>query len=328
MQTIKIALLGFGTVGQGVFQILTEKKEEFRLAFGIDIEVSGILIRDVNKPRPVPSDLFITDRFEDIASIQDLDFVYEAIVGEEPAFSYLTHFLKRGIHVITANKAMFAKHGSSLQKIAEEHGASIGFEATTAGGVPIIKTLQNLLPVNEVENIAGILNGTSNFILTEMRLTKCSFEEALQKAQDLGYAEADPTDDVSGKDAFRKLMILSQLAFGRQPAWDDVEVRGINTLTLKDIEDAVESGMRYRHVAEVNVTGSGKLNAIVRPLLVGPSHPLYTVDGVDNAIVIDSEYLGKLTLIGPGAGRFPTGSAMVEDFVQVISSKPKVIIHQ
>ncbi|MFC4410838.1 homoserine dehydrogenase [Chungangia koreensis] len=328
MQTIKIALLGFGTVGQGVFQILNEKKEEFRNFFGIDVEVVGVLIRDVEKLRPLPAHLFVTDRFEDIASIPDVDVVFEAIVGEEPAYSYLTYFLERGIHVITANKAMFAKHGLSLQKVAENYDATIGYEATTAGGVPIIKTLKNLLQVNEVENIAGILNGTSNFILSEMRTAKCTFEEALQNAQDFGYAEADPTDDVSGKDAFRKLMILSQLAFGRQPSWEDVEVRGIQTLTLRDIEEAEESGMRYRHVAEVNITGSGNLQAVVRPLLVGPSHPLYTVDGVDNAIVIDSEYLGKLTLIGPGAGRFPTGSAMVEDFVQVISSKPKVIIPQ
>lgn len=328
MQTIKVALLGFGTVGQGVYQILTEKKEEFRLTFGINIEVSGILIRDVNKPRPIPSNIFITDRFEDLSSIQDIDFVFEAIVGEEPAYSYLTHFLEKGVHVITANKAMFAKHGRSLQKVAEEYGSSIGFEATTAGGVPIIKTLKNLLTVNEVENIAGILNGTSNFILTEMRTAQCSFEDALQKAQDLGYAEADPTDDVSGKDAFRKLMILSQLAFGRQPAWEEVEVRGIDALTSHDIREAEESGMRYRHVAEVNELSGGRLHAIVRPLIVGQSHPLYTVDGVDNAIVVDSEYLGKLTLIGPGAGRFPTGSAMVEDFIQVIGSNPRVMLHQ
>ena len=328
MQNIKVALLGFGTVGQGVYQILTEKKEEFWLSYGITIEVAGILIRDATKPRPVPADLFVTDRFEDISSIQDLDFVFEAIVGEEPAVSYCSHFLEKGIHVITANKAMFAKHGRSLQKMAEENSDSIGFEATTAGGVTIIKTLKNLLPVNEVENIAGILNGTSNFILTEMRTAQCSFEEALQKAQELGYAEADPTDDVSGKDAFRKLMILSQLAYGRQPDWDEVEVRGINTITLLDIREAEESGMRYRHVAEVNEVSGGRLHAVVRPLLVGPSHPLFTVDGVDNAIVVDSEYLGKLTLIGPGAGRFPTGSAMVEDFIQTISSNTKVVIHQ
>lgn len=328
MQTIKVALLGFGTVGQGVFQILQEKREEFRNTVGFDVEVSAILIRDIEKVRTVPSDLFVTDRFEDIASRLDIDVVFEAIVGEEPAVSYLKHFLLQGVNVITANKAMYARHGAALQQIAAESGSKIGFEATTAGGVPIIKTLKNLLEVNQIENIAGILNGTSNFILTEMRETSCTFEEALKKAQELGYAEADPTDDVSGKDAFRKLMILSELAFGRQPSWDDVEVRGIDTLSVDDFKAAVQSGLRYRHVAEVSESGAGRIKAVVRPLLVGPSHPLFTVDGVDNAIVVESEYIGKLTLIGPGAGRFPTGSAMVEDFVQIIRSDARVALHQ
>ena len=243
----------------------------------------------------------------------EIDVVFEAIVGEEPAYTYLSDAIEKGCHVITANKTMFAKHGPALLKHAEFREFRSGYEATTAGGVPIIRTITNLLPADRVRRIRGILNGTSNFILTKMREEGIPFKAALHEAQDLGYAEADPTDDVSGKDAFRKLMILSALAFGSQPDWQDVPVVGIDGITVEDVADASKGKLRYRHVADISIDENGTLHGSVGPVLIGSDHPLYGVDGVDNAIIVDTDHLGALTLIGPGAGMYPTASAMVGD---------------
>ncbi|MGG0655683.1 homoserine dehydrogenase [Rummeliibacillus pycnus] len=326
MTTVKVAILGFGTVGQGIYRIVNEKRKQFKNTLGVDIEVAKILVSNVNKPRPHAPKELLTDNFEDILAIPNLEVVFEAIVGEEPAFKYLSQAIEKGVNVITANKIMFSKYGLSLQEKAKQYGVQVGYEATVAGGVPVIKTMQNILRVNQVNHIQGILNGTSNYILTQMRSEGMPFDEALQDAQRLGYAEADPYHDISGQDPFRKLMILSALAFGEQPNWDDVDVHGITSITAEQVEDAKEKGLRYRHVADVRRDeATGKIIATVGPQLIDSEHPLYSIEGVNNAVALDTNYIGTLTLVGPGAGMFPTASVMVEDYANMLVKAPAVV---
>lgn len=326
MPTIRAAILGFGTVGEGVYRILDEKKKEIEQQTGYTIEVSTILVGDTEKKRIPTPGVQITDDIREVLDQPQLDIIFEAIVGEEPAYTYLSEAISKGIDVITANKAMFAAHGPALLRQAKEADIQIGFEATTAGGVPIIQTVKNLLAGDRIQRIQGILNGTSNFILTKMRQDEVSFKEALQEAQELGYAEADPTDDVSGKDAFRKLMILSELAFGKQPNWNTIPREGIEKLKHEDVLNANQEGLRYRHIAEIAIGDDENLTGSVGPVLVGANHPFFGIDGVDNSIILDTKYLGALTLTGPGAGMYPTGSAMVNDFIQIIGSKKHDLI--
>lgn len=326
MPIIKVAILGFGTVGEGIYRIINDRKEEIRQQTGHLVEIVSILVRDTAKKREVNLGTHITDDVQEILSNPEIDVVFEAIVGEEPAYTILSEAIEKGCHVITANKTMFAKHGPALLKHAEFRGVKAYYEATTAGGVPIIRTITSLLPADRVRRIRGVLNGTSNFILTKMREEGISFETALLEAQALGYAEADPTDDVGGIDAFRKLMILSGLAFNRQPDWQDVSVVGIDGLTIDDIADASKGNLRYRHVADISLEEDGTLCGSVGPVLIESDHPLYGVDGVDNAIIVDTDHLGALTLIGPGAGMYPTASAMVGDFLQIISKRKTVAV--
>lgn len=326
MPTIKAAILGFGTVGEGIYRILQERKEAIQKETGYTIDVHSILVRNKGKVRLTTPGTKVTDDVQEILSNPEIDVVFEAIVGEEPAYTYLSEAIEKGCHVITANKAMFAKHGPALLKHVQFRDVKVCYEATTAGGVPIIRTISSLLPADRVRRIRGILNGTSNFILTKMREEGISFEAALREAQARGFAEADPTDDVGGMDAFRKLMILSTLAFGKQPDWQDVPIVGIDQLTIPDIADASKGNLRYRHVADITIGADGTLRGSVGPVLIEPGHPLYGVDGVDNAVIVDTEHLGALTLIGPGAGMYPTASAMVGDLLQIIGKRETVAL--
>ena len=326
MATIKAAILGFGTVGQGIYHILNEKREVLREKLGVELEVAKILVTDASRERVPGTAHLMTESIDDVFAENGMQIVFEAIVNEEPAFSYLKRAVENKCHVITANKVMFAKRGMELQRLADENGVHVGFEATVAGGVPVIKTLKNILLVNDVSRIQGILNGTTNYILTKMRVEGWSFETALNEAQRLGYAEANPTNDVSGQDAFKKLMVLSDLAFGEQPNWSDVEVIGIDTISKKDIESASANGQRYRHVALVEKCVDGKIVAKVTPLLVDQDHPLYPIDDVFNAVAVETNYIGTITLVGPGAGMYPTASVMVEDYTEIISKSKSVVV--
>lgn len=326
MPTIRAAILGFGTVGEGIYRILNERKTEIEQQTGYTVEIVSILVRDTAKERIVTPGVQITDEIRDVFAQPQLDVIFEAIVGEEPAYSYLSEAISKGYDVITANKSMFAVHGPALLEQAEGAGVEIGFEATTAGGVPIIRTVKNLITGDRIQKIQGILNGTSNFILTKMRQNEVSFVEALEEAQTLGYAEADPTDDVGGMDAFRKLMILSKLAFGKQPDWAEITVKGIDNITLEEVLEANRNGLRYRHIAEISIDEKGQLSGSVGPMLIGANHPFYGIDGVDNSIILDTAYLGALTLTGPGAGMYPTGSAMVNDLLHRIQTRQHELI--
>lgn len=326
MATIKAAILGFGTVGQGIYHILNEKREELREKLGLEIEVAKILVRDTSNERVPGTAHLLSDSIDDVLSVKGLQVVFEAIVNEEPAFTYLKKSVENKCHVITANKVMFAKRGLELQELAKRNGVFVGYEATTAGGVPVIKTMKNILLVNDVSRIQGILNGTTNYILTKMRAEGWSFDEALREAQALGYAEADPYNDISGQDAFKKLMILSSLAFGEQPNWADVEVIGIDSITAEQVKEATEQGLRYRHVAEVEKHTDGTICAKVGPMLVDKEHPLYPVEDVFNAVTLETNYIGTLTLVGPGAGMYPTASVMVEDYAEIIGKRAGFVV--
>ena len=317
MTVIKVALLGFGTVGQGVYEAIETHQQRLQQRLGKKVEMAGVLIRDLRKQRSLPKHILVTDDIEDILAIDDLDIIFEAIVGNEPCYTYLNQAIKKGCHIITANKAMFAQFGAKLLEKAKQHHVQVGFEATTAGGVPIIRTIEQLLQVNQIEKVEAILNGTSNFILSEMRKNKLSFPDALQLAQERGYAEADPTSDIEGIDAFYKLMILSELIYGKQPEWETVEKQGIRTLTSEEVQLAEQKQKRYKQIASLTKK-DGKIFASVKPILVDKTHPLYHVEDVDNAIKLETSLVGTFTLQGPGAGKLPTASAMVEDFIYVL----------
>ena len=326
MATIKAAILGFGTVGQGIYHILNEKRNELREKLGVELEVTKILVTDASR-EPVPGTKHLmTESIDEVLAETGLQVVFEAIVNEEPAFSYLKLAVENKCHVITANKVMFAKRGKELEALAKANGVFVGYEASVAGGVPIIKTMKNILLVNDVTRVQGILNGTTNYILTKMRAESWSFEHALSEAQRLGYAEADPYNDVSGQDAFKKLMILASLAFGEQPNWADVEVIGIDTISAEQVATATEQGLRYRHVAEVEKREDGKIVGKVAPLLVDKEHPLYPVDDVFNAVAMETNYIGTLSITGPGAGMYPTASVMVEDYAEIIGKRAGFVV--
>jgi len=321
MTVIKVAILGFGTVGEGVYRTIQSHAEELTASLGKKVEVAAVLIKNKQKERNIREDVLITTEFADVLSLPQLDIVVEAIVGKEPTFSFLKKAIERGCHIITANKEMFAHHGKELLELAEKNNVSVGFEATVAGGIPVIQTLRQLLNINRVQEVQGILNGTSNFILTEMREKKQSFAQALQLAQENGFAEADPTNDVEGFDAFYKTMILSRIAFGEEPNWRDVERKGITAITSELIETAETLGLRFKHIACISRLGN-QIKATVKPALVGTEHPFYHVEGVQNAINVHSDIVGAITLQGPGAGMFPTASAIIEDLVYVCQNPP------
>jgi homoserine dehydrogenase len=325
MASVKAAILGFGTVGQGIYNIVHERREHFKQTLGVEVEIAKILVRDASKVREGIDQSLFTESFDDILAIPDLEVVFEGIVGEDPAYGYLDQAIEKGCHVITANKVMFARYGQELQQKAKKYGVQVGYEATTAGGVPVIKTMQNLLRVNEVKHVQGILNGTSNYILTQMRAEGLPFDVALKAAQDLGYAEADPYNDISGKDAFCKLMILCALAFGEQPDWNKVEMVGIDGITAEQVAQAKEKGLRYRHVADAYRNEAGEIIAKVGPELVGSDHPLYAIDDVNNAVALDTNYIGTLTMVGPGAGMYPTASVMMEDYADMLAKPEKAV---
>lgn len=321
MSVIKVAILGFGTVGEGVYKTIQSHAEELTSVLGSKVEVAAVLIKNKQKTRDISENVLITTDFEDILSLPQLDIVVEAIVDKEPTFTFLKQAIQRGCHIITANKEMFAHHGKELLELAENHKVSVGFEATVAGGIPVIQTLRQLLNINRVRQVQGIVNGTSNFILTEMREKKQSFAAALQLAKENGFAEADPTNDVEGFDAFYKTMILCRIAFGEEPNWKDVEREGITSITSELIEASEKLGLRFKHIASISKEGS-QIKATVKPALVGKSHPFYHIEGVENAVNVHSDIVGSITLQGPGAGMFPTASAVIEDLVYVCQNNP------
>ncbi len=312
---VKIGLLGLGTVGSGVYRILTEGNTILTQKAGMDLEVDRILVRNLDRKRrvDVESDLLTTDP-EMILNNPDISIVVEVLGGEEPARTYIEKALRAGKQVVTANKEVIAKHGVELLKMAREEGVDLFFEASVAGGIPILRPLQESLAGEDVEAVYGIVNGTTNYMLTAMDKQGLDFAEVLADAQERGYAEADPTADIAGHDAARKLAILASIAFNTRVPLDKVYCTGIEKITAADIAGAAELGYVIKLLAIARRVKGG-IEARVHPALVPQEHPLAAVEGVYNAVVVQGWAVGTLMFYGAGAGQMPTGSAVVGDVI-------------
>jgi homoserine dehydrogenase len=317
MKPIKVGLLGLGTVGRGTYNVLKRNQEEITRRAGRGIEVAAVAVRDVAKARAVVGpDMPLTSSAEDVVRRPDIDIVVELIGGYEPARTLVLEAIARGKHVVTANKALLAQHGNEIFEAARAQGVMVAFEAAVAGGIPIIKALREGLTANRIEWIAGIINGTSNFILSEMRSKGLTFEAVLKEAQRLGYAEADPTFDVEGIDAAHKLAILSSIAFGVPINIDAAYTEGISKLAAADIRYAEQLGYRIKLLGITKRTPQG-IELRVHPTLVPMQRLLASVEGAMNAILVKGDAVGTTLYYGPGAGSEPTASAVIADLVDV-----------
>lgn len=323
MEQVNVALLGLGTVGTGVWKMVSSNQDLIARRSGKFFDIKGILIRNLHKKRDLPGiQNLLTSRFDDLFK-QRIDVVIEAMGGIEPTLTYVKEAIKRGCHIVTANKELVARHGVELSQLAKHHGVQILFEASVGGGIPALGTLQHFLKVNRIRKVMGIVNGTTNYILTQMEEEKRSFVNVLSEAQDKGYAEADPSADVEGLDAVHKLAILIRIVFGINVSVEDIFVQGISDVTLSELELAAALGYRMKLIAQAEQFGEdGPVMASVRPTLLPIAHPLSNIHGVYNAIYIESDQVQDLTLIGQGAGEKPTASAVVEDLVNLFRLPP------
>ncbi len=315
MKSVGIAILGFGTVGGGTYNILAERKERIKEEYGVDITVKAIYVRNPKKAiaNGAPQEL-VTDNFDDVITNSSIDIVAECIGGIEPAKTYLIEALKAGKNIVTANKELFAKHWGELEKYAKETKAGMYFEATCGGGIPVIRTLTQAMQANTLLQIKGIINGTTNYILSRMSDEGASYQDVLADAQALGFAEADPTADVEGYDASYKLSILSSLAFNRFLPVELIYREGISNVQAEDI--AIGKGLGYTiKLLAIAKLIDGKIEARVHPVFLKNSHPLASVSGSFNGIFLVGDNVGDIMLYGRGAGSLPTGSAVVSDIV-------------
>lgn len=312
----KIALLGMGTVGGGVYEIIEKQKEEMPFKIGAALEVVKVLVRNKAKYADrIPAEK-LTDVWEDVIGDDSIDIVVEVMGGIEPARTYIKAALEKGKHVVTANKDLMAMHGHELLELAGEHHCDLLFEAAVAGGIPIIRPLKQCLAGNNITEIMGIINGTTNFILTKMKEDGMDFGEALQLATDLGYAEADPTADIEGYDAGRKLAIMASIAFHTPVTFDDVFTEGITKITAKDMRYAKEMGCSIKLLGIAKNTETG-IEVKVHPTMIPENHPLAAVNDSFNAVFVHADAVDDAMFYGRGAGALPTGSAVVGDIMDV-----------
>ena len=317
MKEIKIGLIGFGTVGTGVVRILQGNAPLIEQRLGGTIRLHRIADIDLGRDRGVQvSREILTANAEAVLDDPEIAIVMELMGGIEPARTFILRAMKSGKHVVTANKALLALHGAEIFAAAQEYGVRIGFEASVGGGIPIIRSLREGLVANRIISIFGILNGTSNYILSRMTQEKKGFREVLKDAQRLGYAEADPTLDIEGIDAAHKLAILAALAFGVRVDLNDIFVEGISDITPLDIQYSSEFGYRIKLLA-IGKEDGGKVELRVHPTMLPAHHLLSTVDGVYNAVYISGDAVGPTMFYGQGAGGLPTGSAVVSDLVDL-----------
>jgi homoserine dehydrogenase len=317
MKPINIGLLGIGTVGSGTFAVLKRNQAEIARRAGREIVIKIIADRDIEKARRIVGDgTLITSDANEVVTHPDVDIVVELIGGYTTAKELTLKAIENGKHVVTANKAMLASHGTEIFAAAEKQGVMVAFEAAVAGGIPIIKALREGLTANRIEWIAGIINGTGNFILSEMRSKGLSFDTVLNQAQELGYAEADPTFDIEGIDAAHKISIMASIAFGIPIQFDKVYTEGITKLTGEDISYAEELGYRIKLLGITKKTSKG-IELRVHPTLIPSRRLIANVEGVMNAVVVKGDAVGPTLYYGPGAGAEPTASAVVADLVDV-----------
>lgn len=315
---LRIAIAGLGTVGAGVVRLLQAHHDLIAARAGRPLEIVAVSARDRARDRGVDlSSCEWVDRAEDLAARDDIDAVVELVGGAEgTARALVEGALSRGRDVVTANKALLAHHGHALAQQAERHGAALRYEAAVAGGIPVIKSVREGFSANEIKAVYGILNGTCNYILTEMRLTGRSFADVLADAQEKGYAEADPTFDVDGIDAAHKLCILSALAFGIKPDFEALSVQGIRHVSAQDILHAQELGYRIKLLGIARRMGDAVVQA-VEPCLIPVDRPMSAVEGVFNAVFVDGDFVGTGLAAGRGAGAGPTASAVVADLIDL-----------
>ena len=320
---LRVGIAGLGTVGASVVRILDEHAAILTRQCGRTVTVTAVSARTKNKDRGV--NLSGVEWFDDpvaLAKSSGIDVFVELIGGDEgPAHEAVKAALSAGHHVVTANKALLARHGVALAKVAEDKGVLLNFEAAVAGGIPVIKTMREALAGNTVSRVFGIMNGTCNYILTRMEQEEISFEEVLADAQRLGYAEADPTFDIEGNDTAHKLAILTSIAFGTKIAADDIYLEGISNISLADIRAASDLGYRIKLLGVAQKTDSG-IEQRVHPTMVPKSSVIAQVHGVTNAVAIETDLLGELLLSGPGAGGNATASAVIGDIADIAKSRP------
>lgn len=316
-RTIHAALLGLGTVGTGVYKVIKGQEQEMEAKLGSQVKIKKILVRNLEKARAKVEDpSVLTNSWDEIINDPEIDLVIELMGGIEPARTYILSALEAGKHVVSANKDLIAVHGKELFDMAETHHVDFLFEAAVAGGIPIIRPLKQCLAGNHMREVMGIVNGTTNFILTKMTQEGMEFKEALALATELGYAEADPTADIEGLDAGRKVAILASVAFNSRVVFDDVYIEGITKISAKDIRYAKEMGCDIKLLGVARNTEEG-IEAYVCPMLIPSSHPLASVNDSYNAVFVNGDAVENAMFFGRGAGEFPTASAVVGDVFDI-----------
>lgn len=319
-EVIRIGMLGLGTVGSGVVRVLAQNGDRISKKLGSRLEITRIAVRDVNKPRPVELDeTLLTNNPDLVVSDPDIDIVVEVMGGVDKAKGLIARALENGKFVVTANKDLMAQHGVELLEIAQAQGKNIFYEASVGGGIPIIRPLKQCLAANRIYKLMGILNGTTNYILTQMAKEGREFSEALAEAQAKGFAEADPSSDIEGRDAAYKLAIMASLAFSSKIGMSDIFVEGIGNVTLRDIRYAQELGYAVKLLAFGEETENG-LKLRVHPTLIPLAHPLAAVSNEFNAIFLVGDAVGEVMFYGRGAGSLPTASAICADIVDAARS--------
>ncbi len=318
MDPVKVGILGLGTVGGGTVNVLQRNAEEIARRAGRGIVVTHAAARDLNKPRICSTDgITLTTEAKEVVEDPEVAIIIELIGGDTLALDLVMRAIENGKHVVTANKALIAKHGNEIFAAAQAKGVIVAFEAAVAGGIPIIKAIREGLAGNRIEWLAGIINGTGNFILTEMRDKGRAFNDVLKEAQELGYAEADPEFDVEGIDAAHKLTILASIAFGIPLQFDKAFTEGITKITREDVTYAEELGYRIKHLGMTRRTDKG-IELRVHPTLIPERRLIANVDGVMNAVLVQGDAVGPTLYYGAGAGDEPTASAVVADIVDVV----------
>ena len=309
MNKLKIGIIGLGTVGTGVYKTLQNVE---------NVEIIKIAVKNINKPRSVelPSHI-LTDNPYDIVNDASIDVVVELIGGVEPAWDYISTAIKNGKHIVTANKELLAKKGEELFNLAEEYNKVVLYEAAIAGGIPIIMPIKTILAGNKINKIQAILNGTTNYILTNMDLNGASYSEVLSEAQSLGYAETDPTGDVEGFDAAYKITTLATIAFKKRIKIENVYREGITKVRAEDMQKANELGYKIKLIATAQIDENDNADVRVHPMLVPKNSMLAHIDFVTNAVAISGHPIGHIVLSGPGAGEFPTASSVVGDILAI-----------
>ncbi len=318
MEVVRVGLLGLGTVGTGVVKTLRMQEQRLTERIGQKVEIVKILVKNLEKERGVSIDAdLLTTSFDDLLKA-DVHVIVEAIGGVEPTCSYLEKAIQKGCHVVTANKELLARKGCSLIRLANERGVHFYYEASVGGGIPVLSVLRQFLRTNEITRIQGIINGTTNYILTQMEEFERNYEDVLREAQQLGYAELDPTADVEGFDALHKLYILSQLVFGQAPQLEKISRTGISHLSLDELKLAKQLGYRFKLLAHAEKE-KGEIRLSVCPSLLPLAHPLAGIKDSFNAVQISGNIVGDLMFTGRGAGELPTASAVVEDLAFLLT---------